>query len=202
MLFHCVCAYVKVQSELREPGSQRRIPAGKPLHIWGQSLYILSKLLCDVLLRLYTPSNISSLLSYLNLQYIVRELCVQNLVSPEDLDPLNRRLATEPKPATVVQVVIIAETPELQAVLANFGVYVQTFAEVTSSAPPGASSVAPRLRVFPARVLSLIYRRLGRNAKLGLSGRPVSDVGLLATSKLYSVGNYLLAFTPQVCFTR
>ena len=126
---------------------------------------------------------------------------VKNLVSPEDLDPLNRRLATEPKPATVVQVVIIAETPELQAVLAQFGVNVQTLAEVTQSALSGGPSHAGgalRLRVFPARVLTLLYRRLGRNSKLGLSGRPTSDVGLLATSKLYSVNNYLLAFTPQV----
>ena len=130
---------------------------------------------------------------------------MQNLVSPEDLDPLNRRLATEPKPATVVQVVIIAETAELQAVLAQFGVNVQTLAEVTQSSLSGGPAVAggaQRLRVFPARVLTLLYRRLGRNAKLGLSGRPTSDVGLLATSKLYAVNNYLLAFTPQVLLTR
>lgn len=39
---------------------------------------------------------------------------------------------------------------------------------------------------------------LGRNKKLGLSGRKSRDVGILSTSKLYSLGDKIFAFTPQV----
>lgn len=38
---------------------------------------------------------------------------------------------------------------------------------------------------------------LGRNKKLGLSGRRSRDVGILSTSKLYSLNDRIIAFTPQ-----
>ena len=40
---------------------------------------------------------------------------------------------------------------------------------------------------------------LGRNRKLRLSGRKSRDVGILCTSKLYSLQDRIFAFTPQVC---
>lgn len=39
---------------------------------------------------------------------------------------------------------------------------------------------------------------IGRNKKLGLSGRISRDVGILSTSKLYSLNDRIFAFTPQV----
>lgn len=39
---------------------------------------------------------------------------------------------------------------------------------------------------------------LGRNKKLGLTGRKSRDVGILSTSKLYSLQDRIFAFTPQV----
>lgn len=56
------------------------------------------------------------------------------------------------------------------------------------------------LQVQPARVLSHLYTYLGRNKKLGLSGRKSRDVGILSTSKLYSLKDRVFAFTPQVTF--
>lgn len=53
-------------------------------------------------------------------------------------------------------------------------------------------------QVQPARVLSHLYTYLGRNKKLGLSGRKSRDVGILSTSKLYSLKDRVFAFTPQV----
>lgn len=55
-----------------------------------------------------------------------------------------------------------------------------------------------RFQVQPARVLSHLYTYLGRNKKLGLSGRKSRDVGILSTSKLYSLKDRVFAFTPQV----
>lgn len=40
----------------------------------------------------------------------------------------------------------------------------------------------------------------GRNKKLGLSGRKSRDVGILSTSKLYSLNDRIFAFTPQVSY--
>lgn len=86
----------------------------------------------------------------------------------------------------VVQVVIIADDNEIRDKLADHGFHVQTVAEV-----------AP-IEVQPARVLSHLYTYLGRNKKLGLTGRKSRDVGILSTSKLYSLKDRIFAFTPQV----
>uniref|UniRef100_A0A1I8F6R3 Phosphorylase b kinase regulatory subunit n=1 Tax=Macrostomum lignano TaxID=282301 RepID=A0A1I8F6R3_9PLAT len=80
---------------------------------------------------------------------------------PQELDPIGRASGSgEPKPDLVVQV--------------------QDFSEVHS---------ATRIRVFSGKVLGHFYRHLGRCPTLGLSGRPISDVGILATSRLYNVGS-------------
>lgn len=86
----------------------------------------------------------------------------------------------------VVQVVILAEDNDIRDKLAEHDLHVQTIAEV-----------AP-IEVQPARVLSHLYTYLGRNKKLGLSGRKSRDVGILSTSKLYSLKDRIFAFTPQV----
>lgn len=103
----------------------------------------------------------------------------------------------------MVQVVILAEDNEIRDKLAEHDIMVQTISEV-----------AP-IEVQPARVLSHLYTYLGiliyfiiflncdftllgRNKKLGLSGRKSRDVGILSTSKLYSLGDKIFAFTPQV----
>lgn len=103
-----------------------------------------------------------------------------------ELDPLNRRLGAQKKPDVVVQVVILAEDNDIRDKLAEHDLHVQTIAEV-----------AP-IEVQPARVLSHLYTYLGRNKKLGLSGRKSRDVGILSTSKLYSLKDRIFAFTPQV----
>lgn len=109
-------------------------------------------------------------------------------MAPGELDPLNRRLCSEKKPDVVVQVVILAEDTEIRDKLAEHDIIVQTIADV-----------AP-IEVQPARVLSHLYTYLGRNKKLGLSGRKSRDVGILSTSKLYALGDKIFAFTPQVIY--
>lgn len=59
------------------------------------------------------------------------------------------------------------------------------------------AEVSP-IEVQPARVLSHLYAYLGRNKKLKLSGRQSRDVGILSTSKLYSLHDRIFAFIPQV----
>ncbi|XP_032668080.1 probable phosphorylase b kinase regulatory subunit alpha isoform X5 [Odontomachus brunneus] len=117
--------------------------------------------------------------------YILGKLLQEGFLAVGELDPLNRRLCSEKKPDVVVQVVILAEDTEIREKVAQHDIHVQTIAEV-----------AP-IEVQPAKVLSNLYTYLGRNKKLGLSGRKSRDVGILSTSKLYSLQDKIFAFTPQ-----
>ncbi|XP_014102518.1 probable phosphorylase b kinase regulatory subunit alpha isoform X7 [Bactrocera oleae] len=144
-----------VSNEYQHPGSQPREVVGRCPFLWGQSLFILGRLLQE------------------------------GFLAVGELDPLNRRLGAQKKPDVVVQVVIIAEDNEIRDKLTEHDLHVQTIAEV-----------AP-IEVQPARVLSHLYTYLGRNRKLGLTGRKSRDVGILSTSKLYSLKDRIFAFTPQ-----
>ncbi|CAE1251880.1 Phosphorylase b kinase regulatory subunit alpha, skeletal muscle isoform,Phosphorylase b kinase regulatory subunit beta,Probable phosphorylase b kinase regulatory subunit alpha,Phosphorylase b kinase regulatory subunit alpha, liver isoform [Acanthosepion pharaonis] len=145
----------KVDAEIQNPKTQERKAIGRMPHLWAQSLYILGRLIYE------------------------------GFLSPGELDPLNRRLVATPRPDVVVQVVILAEDEYIQDRLSDFGIEVQTTAEVEP------------IKVYPARILSHIYSLLGKNKRLGLTGRPSSEIGLLATSKLYTLSDKILAFAPQ-----
>ncbi|NXU78256.1 KPB1 kinase, partial [Oreotrochilus melanogaster] len=145
----------KVEDEYRNPHTVDRIPMGKLPLMWGQSLYILGCLLAE------------------------------GFLAPGEIDPLNRRFATVPKPDVVVQVCILAETEGIKAVLRKEGIDVETVEDVYP------------IRVQPARILSHIYARLGRNKQMCLTGRPYRHMGVLGTSKLYKIRKTIFAFTPQ-----
>lgn len=106
-------------------------------------------------------------------------------LAPGEIDPLNRRFSTVPKPDVVVQVSILAETEEIKAILKEKGIDVETIAEVYP------------IRVQPARILSHIYSSLGCNSRMKLSGRPYRLMGVLGTSKLYDIRKTIFTFTPQ-----
>ncbi|XP_030128561.4 phosphorylase b kinase regulatory subunit alpha, skeletal muscle isoform isoform X1 [Taeniopygia guttata] len=145
----------KVDEEYRNPHTVDRIPMGKLPHMWGQSLYILGCLMAE------------------------------GFLAPGEIDPLNRRFATVPKPDVVVQVCILAETEGIKAILQKEGINVETVADVYP------------IRVQPARILSHIYARLGRNKQMCLTGRPYRHMGVLGTSKLYKIRRSIFTFTPQ-----
>ncbi|CAB1345581.1 unnamed protein product [Coregonus sp. 'balchen'] len=145
----------RVAEEYANPHSVERVPLGKLPLKWGQSLYVLGSLLAE------------------------------GFLAPGEIDPLNRRFSTIPKPDVVVQVSILAENEEIQELLMKNGIEVET-----------VSDIHP-IHVQPARVLSHIYARLGRNQRLGLTGRPYRRIGCLGTSKFYVIRNTIFAFTPQ-----
>nr|XP_005279228.1 phosphorylase b kinase regulatory subunit alpha, skeletal muscle isoform isoform X2 [Chrysemys picta bellii] len=145
----------KMDEEYVNPHTVDRIPMGKLPHMWGQSLYILGCLMAE------------------------------GFLAPGEIDPLNRRFATVPKPDVVVQVCILAETDSIKAILKKQGIEVETVADVYP------------IRVQPARILSHIYARLGRNKRMNLSGRPFRYMGVLGTSKLYDIRKNIFTFTPQ-----
>ncbi|KAJ3277594.1 hypothetical protein HK104_003175, partial [Borealophlyctis nickersoniae] len=147
-----------VAAEKRNPGSQPRYPNENVPLVWAQSLYTLGNLIND------------------------------NLLSPAELDPLGRRFLPfrhKPHSEVVVQVVLLAESPDLQAKLATFGLDTQT---VESCAP---------VTISDPSALRDAYTALGENKKLGLSGRPKRPIGTLSTCKLYRCQGRLYAFLPH-----
>ncbi|TRY98869.1 hypothetical protein DNTS_030260 [Danionella cerebrum] len=145
----------KVEEEYMNPHSVERVAAGQLPHMWGQSLYILGSLLTE------------------------------GFLAPGEIDPLNRRFSKEFKPDVVVQVSVVAESVEIQQLLRDHGIDVQTISEVSP------------IRVMPARILSHIYVKLGNSKKLNLSGRPYRHIGVLGTSKFYEIRDGTYTFTPQ-----
>uniref|UniRef100_A0A6Q2Y9C4 Phosphorylase b kinase regulatory subunit n=1 Tax=Esox lucius TaxID=8010 RepID=A0A6Q2Y9C4_ESOLU len=117
--------------------------------------------------------------------YVLGSLLADGLLAPGEIDPLNRRLSTVSKPDVVVQVSIFAETEHIKNLLLKQGIDAETVEDIHP------------IRVQPARVLSHIYARLGRNQRLGLSGRPYKRIGTLGTSKFYIIRNTVFSFTPQ-----
>ncbi|XP_017565369.1 phosphorylase b kinase regulatory subunit alpha, skeletal muscle isoform isoform X3 [Pygocentrus nattereri] len=117
--------------------------------------------------------------------YILGNLLAEGFLAPGEIDPLNRRFSIIPKPDVVVQVSIVAENDEIKTLLLKNGIEVETVADIHP------------IRVQPSRVLSHIYARLGRNRRLGLTGRPYRRIGVLGTSKLYIIRNTIFTFTPQ-----
>ncbi|XP_071389691.1 phosphorylase b kinase regulatory subunit alpha, liver isoform isoform X1 [Centroberyx affinis] len=145
----------KMEEEYSSPHTVDRVALGQLPHMWGQSLYILGCLLAE------------------------------GFLAPGEVDPLNRRFSTNFKPDVVVQVCVVAESEEIQELLSDHGIQVQTVSEVLP------------IRVLPARILSHIYVRLGNCKKLNLSGRPYRHIGVLGTSKFYEIRNRSYTFTPQ-----
>ncbi|XP_066503416.1 phosphorylase b kinase regulatory subunit alpha, liver isoform isoform X2 [Hoplias malabaricus] len=145
----------KVEDEYRNPHTVDRVATGQLPHMWGQSLYILGSLLAE------------------------------GFLAPGEIDPLNRRFSTVFKPDVVVQVCVVAETKEIQGLLRDCGIDIQTVSEVMP------------IRVMPARILSHIYVKLGHCKKLNLTGRPYRHIGVLGTSKFYEIRNRTHTFTPQ-----
>ncbi|KAL5111657.1 Phosphorylase b kinase regulatory subunit alpha liver isoform [Taenia crassiceps] len=120
--------------------------------------------------------------------YILSGLIMDRLLLPGEIDPLGRRMASAPKPDLVVQVVVLAEDDLVKDRLAEFNLDVQTPSEVVCDSG---------IQIYPAKVLLQIYNQLGVCPKLGLSGRTARDLGVIATSSLYRIGNTTMAFTPQ-----
>uniref|UniRef100_A0A8C5GLF7 Phosphorylase b kinase regulatory subunit n=1 Tax=Gouania willdenowi TaxID=441366 RepID=A0A8C5GLF7_GOUWI len=145
----------KVEEECMNPHTVERVPMGKLPLKWGQSLYVLGKLLAE------------------------------GFLAPGEIDPLNRRFSTISKPDVVVQVSVLAETEEIKELLMKNGINAETVANIHP------------IHVQPSRVLSHIYARLGRNPRLGLTGRPYRRIGVLGTSKFYIIRNTIFSFTPQ-----
>ncbi|RZC40824.1 phosphorylase b kinase regulatory subunit beta [Asbolus verrucosus] len=149
-----------LDKERVEPNtSPRKATSENGLFLWNQAMFILAQLLTAGLLHI------------------------------NELDPIRRYLPSYNRPrkggrysafqgtATdlVVQIVLIAESMRLQAMMATYGIQTQTPHEVEP------------VQIWSSTQLVKVYENLGVNHKLKLQGRPVRPIGSLGTSKVYRV---------------
>ncbi|WP_256995608.1 glycoside hydrolase family 15 protein [Halomicronema hongdechloris] len=125
--------------------------------------------------------------------YVLGQLLTQGLLKPGDLDPLGRHLRVTHTRHPIVQIALVAEDETLQAELATFGIVTQLR---WPQAGPRPSQLEP-MQIYPAGELSAIYAEIGRNDKLGLSGRPVRRLRSLTTSRAFHIGGETVLFLPS-----
>lgn len=161
----------KVEQERLEPNSVERVANPESgLYLWNQAMFILAQLLTGGLLHI------------------------------NELDPIRRYLPSYNRPrkggrysafqgtATdlVVQIVLIAESMRLQAMMATYGIQTQTPHEVEP------------VQIWSSTQLVKVYEHLGVNTKLNLHGRPLRPIGSLGTSKIYRVCGMTVLCYPLI----
>ncbi|MDH3651517.1 MAG: glycoside hydrolase family 15 protein, partial [Saprospiraceae bacterium] len=104
--------------------------------------------------------------------YILSQLILDGLLIKSDIDPIARH-KTKVLQDPVVQIVVLAQDEALVAELGAHGVQAQT--------PEEVKPVNVRL---PYEIIAA-YRQIGRNDKLGLTGRPVRRLKTLGSSRIY-----------------
>ncbi|CAH1131091.1 unnamed protein product [Ceutorhynchus assimilis] len=165
-----------LEKERREPGTtHKKMVTDHGLFLWNQAMFILAQLLTAGLLHI------------------------------NELDPIRRYLpsynrprkggrysAFQAKPSIgtatdlVVQIVLIAESMRLQAMMATYGIQTQTPHEVEP------------VQIWSSTQLVNVYQNLGVNKKLKLHGRPERPIGSLGTSKLYRICGQTVLCYPLI----
>lgn len=117
--------------------------------------------------------------------YFLGQMLSEGLIAVGDIDPLGRHLCVGKQREVLVQIALLAEDKDLQAKLEVHGIEAQT-----------PTQIEP-IQVRKAGELSAIYTQIGRNDKLGLTGRPVRRLRSLTTSRIFRIRNQTIVFLPS-----
>ncbi|MEA5576303.1 glycoside hydrolase family 15 protein [Anabaena sp. UHCC 0451] len=117
--------------------------------------------------------------------YLLGKMLSEGLIAVGDIDPLGRHLRVGKNREAMVQIALLAEDEDLQAQLEVHGIESQT-----------PNQVEP-IQVRQAGELSQIYTQIGRNDKLGLTGRPVRRLRSLTISRIYRIQDQTVVFLPS-----
>ncbi len=134
-----------IAAEKKSPRSQARVPNDNIPLVWAQSLY-LTGLMID-----------------------------EDLLTPEDLDPLQMRRRTTRFVQPQIALVVLAESEEVKNTLAENGVIAESVEEIGP------------IKVIAAQHLVDAYAQVGSNDSLGLTGRPKRRLQSLSTSQTYDI---------------
>ncbi|MBN2897028.1 MAG: glycoside hydrolase family 15 protein [Campylobacterales bacterium] len=116
--------------------------------------------------------------------FILSEMMLDGILHPSDIDPLHRHSRLGYQRQTVPLVAVLAENPQVKRTLLDLGFESETPEEL-----------AP-LRILHASELSAVHTLLGKNTKLGLSGRPFLVSRTISSSRLYLLGGEEIVFLP------
>ena len=144
----------QIKDEKENPGSQSRIPNENVPLVWAQSLYMLSDMILD------------------------------DILHPNDIDPLHRRERIGHKRSTYPLVPILAENESAKKRLLEFGIHSETIQEIEP------------IHIMHANQLSQIHMSVGQNKKLGLSGRPFFVSRTITTASLHILDKQEIIFLP------
>lgn len=117
--------------------------------------------------------------------FILGGLIQEGLLDGDDIDPIGRHKAIGQHHQYRLQCALIAQDEAVQKILQGYGIQTQTLAEVSP------------IQIREANELAAAYTQVGRNDRMGLTGRPLRQLRTLATSKLYNLSGEPLIFLPQ-----
>ena len=117
--------------------------------------------------------------------YFLSQMLSEGLLAVGDIDPLRRHLSVGKHREALVQIALLSEDEDLQLSLEVHGIETQT-----------AKEVEP-IQVRQASELSSIFTQIGRNDKLGLTGRPLRRLRSLTTSRIFRIRNETVVFLPS-----
>jgi len=118
--------------------------------------------------------------------FILGCLIQDDLLTMDDIDPLGRHKAIKRTQNCKLQIQLLAQDESVQTRLMTYGIHTQTLAEI-----------AP-IQIREAHELAEAYTHVGRNDRIGLTGRPLRQLRTLATSKLYILsGEKIVVFTTM-----
>jgi phosphorylase kinase alpha/beta subunit len=116
--------------------------------------------------------------------YILSDMIMDGLLHPHDIDPLSRRERIGFKRLTRPLVVIFSENESVKQKLLEHGIYSETVDELSP------------IQIFHASHLSYLHTLLGKNDKLGLSGRPLVAARTITTARLHLLEHQEIVFLP------
>ena len=116
---------------------------------------------------------------------ILGKLLHEGWIEPKDIDPLHRHRKVRQGRSVRVQIALLAKDDEVKNELLQLGIRSQT-----------AKEIHP-LEIRDASILSKAYAQVGRNDRLGLTGRPLRQLRSLTTSRIYLLASTPVLFIPQ-----
>ena len=116
--------------------------------------------------------------------HLLGGLLSDELLSVFDIDPLGRHQQLDTTTRPVVQLALVTEDAALQETLAERGVRSQTLQQIRP------------VQLRSAADLAKAYFEIGRNDKLGLSGRPVHRLLTLSTSRIFRLAGEWIVCPP------
>lgn len=116
--------------------------------------------------------------------FILGSLIQDGLLELDDIDPLGRYKVVKQK-GCKLQIALLAQDEAVQNQLMAEGIDTQMLAEIVP------------IQVREAIELAAAYTHVGRNDRIGLTGRPLRQLRSMASSQMYVLSGERLVFLPQ-----